>query len=1248
MESYQQSHQPVQFPTSNNDHENLSSLCDDLDSFLQELSFDDHSPALNGTTTITTTINDNLPSESQTSRHQEDHPVSTYGENFTVNHDYYSDDDQHKLGTSASSEAKTDSTSSSNSQSHETMNGHLHKLGTNDSVGHNGSDITGDIDTTIPTPTSPIPQASSSAPLQSTQLSRSTSNTTSLSSSSDTSSIRSSPLLAPSPSLLGVSRSSSLASNNMNTVDQLQQHQVSVDKNTAVLTPRTSSLTRELALNAKRSDSISSNHSQYSVGSMYNSLSPGLSPRMNSTPGSPLARIAESDPHPSIHEIMYSSRDSGGDDNNDTMTFPNYALLSELATHFVDQVKLVTKRRRIFTTAEYPTSFNGEEAVDIVRSILPTGLPSGFYLKITRALMHSSPPVICPYTYSEKSARRNTLYQTNHEVYLLMENEIPQGVYTPLTRCYTHFCLPGQGGCYAPCCPNKPESQKLKQNGLERHGSLSSSVASSHDTTMSRAWSATVAKDVLKNTPPQEIARQEAIHELIYTEEDYVRDLNLLDELFAKSLRDAQCIEVERRDAFCDNVFNNYLELLTIHKELCRDLQDHQSLCQANNASGFVDQIGDIFLYHLPRFMDAYERYGPHVVLSEYAVKKEMANNILFQNFVHEREKQAETRKLPFRHFIILPVTRLQRYPLLIGAILKKTKDDHPDKSTLTKCSELLRQIASAMDEGTVGSKNTLRVYEINDRIRYKATEPHDLQLLTPGRVLLHEGPLTRRNHMVVESTEIYTFLFDHMLVMTRRKRMHGNNNNNISDDDCEYLISKRPIPMPLLHLEEATEGFSLGMRSMSTTYSNTLTSHTGTLVSSTSFGSNNHPLLLHHLGRSGGDYLLFAENAQVRLAWKEKVVEAKASFEQRDLCQQVFEIRSLSDTTFRGSGGQVQYGKVTCSVQFEGSNGIRMIAVGTVAGVWMGIEGDTNSIRQVLALPDVTQMAVITEPHILMILADKTLYAYALEALDPTSMKKSNDKPNQKVAQSISYFNAGTCQGRPLVIAMKKRGLDSHFKAYEPVCGDLRDPASSKFLVMKTGLFSKTPSWFKVYKEFYVGADSSAVHFLKARIVVVCPRGFEVIDLENLTMNRNLPDIQHPDFAFVQQPADLKPLGLIKCRQHYLLCYDAFAFLVDTHGSFVQESYSWIAWEGKPHAIAFYYPYVLAFDSSFIEIRHVETGELVQILAGVHMRCLQFTNDTFSPVIHGCMIHPFKPEYQYVFQLMANFEPPSLDYYTH
>jgi hypothetical protein len=35
------------------------------------------------------------------------------------------------------------------------------------------------------------------------------------------------------------------------------------------------------------------------------------------------------------------------------------------------------------------------------------------------------------------------------------------------------------------------------------------------------------------------------------------------------------------------------------------------------------------------------------------------------------------------------------------------------------------------------------------------------------------------------------------------------------------------------------------------------------------------------------------------------------------------------------------------------------------------------------------------------------------------------------------------------------------------------------------------------------------------------------------------------------------------------------------------------------------HYPYVLAFEPSFVEVRHVETGNLVQIITGNNIRCL-------------------------------------------
>lgn len=76
--------------------------------------------------------------------------------------------------------------------------------------------------------------------------------------------------------------------------------------------------------------------------------------------------------------------------------------------------------------------------------------------------MRTSPPLVGPISYSEKSLKRNTLYESANEIYTLIDDTIdtrtlPQSVLTPLTSCYTQFCLPGQGGCYAPCCPNRLE-----------------------------------------------------------------------------------------------------------------------------------------------------------------------------------------------------------------------------------------------------------------------------------------------------------------------------------------------------------------------------------------------------------------------------------------------------------------------------------------------------------------------------------------------------------------------------------------------------------------------------------------------------------------------------------------------------------------------------------------------------------------------------------------------------------------------
>lgn len=47
------------------------------------------------------------------------------------------------------------------------------------------------------------------------------------------------------------------------------------------------------------------------------------------------------------------------------------------------------------------------------------------------------------------------------------------------------------------------------------------------------------------------------------------------------------------------------------------------------------------------------------------------------------------------------------------------------------------------------------------------------------------------------------------------------------------------------------------------------------------------------------------------------------------------------------------------------------------------------------------------------------------------------------------------------------------------------------------------------------------------------------------------------------------------------------------------------IEWEGTAERVALHAPYILLFDQRFIEVRHLETGRLAQIIQGNEIRCV-------------------------------------------
>ena len=108
----------------------------------------------------------------------------------------------------------------------------------------------------------------------------------------------------------------------------------------------------------------------------------------------------------------------------------------------------------------------------------------------------------------------------------------PCGVFTLLSDCYSPTCTRDRL-CYSIACPRRLEQQarlNLKPKpGLQR--SISSESLGEDDREPGSLWAHNVPSDVLAAVSEGEKKRQEAINEVIYTERDFVRDLEYLREV---------------------------------------------------------------------------------------------------------------------------------------------------------------------------------------------------------------------------------------------------------------------------------------------------------------------------------------------------------------------------------------------------------------------------------------------------------------------------------------------------------------------------------------------------------------------------------------------------------------------------------------------------------------------------------------------------------------------------------------------
>jgi hypothetical protein len=94
----------------------------------------------------------------------------------------------------------------------------------------------------------------------------------------------------------------------------------------------------------------------------------------------------------------------------------------------------------------------------------------------------------------------------------------------------------------------------------------------------------------------------------------------------------------------------------------------------------------------------------------------------------------------------------------------------------------------------------------------------------------------------------------------------------------------------------------------------------------------------------------------------------------------------------------------------------------------------DAIKPRKALDCPSVTQIDVLEEYQLLLVLTNKNLVSYSLEVLDPNENQSPILRRPKKIQGHANFFSAGVCVGRHLVCAAKTSGLSTTVKVFEPL----------------------------------------------------------------------------------------------------------------------------------------------------------------------------------------------------------------------
>uniref|UniRef100_H2Y5P4 Phosphatidylinositol-3,4,5-trisphosphate-dependent Rac exchange factor 1 n=1 Tax=Ciona savignyi TaxID=51511 RepID=H2Y5P4_CIOSA len=248
-------------------------------------------------------------------------------------------------------------------------------------------------------------------------------------------------------------------------------------------------------------------------------------------------------------------------------------------------------------------------------------------------------------------------------------------------------------------------------------------------------------------------------------------------------------------------LLSNVEDLYKFHVDMLATIQE----CLQPEVS-YEKQIGKAFL----KYKDRFEVYAPYCSNHERAQKKlnELTENpetkyetssgcLLLGNYVNDVSMEG---------FLLTPIQRICKYPLLLRELYKKTPTDHPDYANVEEALNLMKEVCSNVNE----TKRQLEQLEKLEDLQATIANWEGANLTDTCTRSIKQGSLIKISAGNIQERQF--FLFDHLLVYAKKinalPRSKKVKRKKAAADQKEWMFKGR-ISTELMEIENLDDGTS-------------------------------------------------------------------------------------------------------------------------------------------------------------------------------------------------------------------------------------------------------------------------------------------------------------------------------------------------------------------------------------------------------------------------------------------------------